>query len=151
MTDTTPPAQRSNIPVVLRIVLALFCLLPAAIGICVLGAIAFAFVYEGFRFLPSDEVWMQLFVGGAAVFILVPAIAIGVILRFARWRAAPTASLVLAVIVAVSGLIATGMLETTVIDGDTEAYILLMAFAVAGIAIGALPPLLHWWNARHPS
>lgn len=148
MTESAPAAPPSNVPVVLRIILVVICLLPAAIGLLVIAAIFGTFVYEGFRFRASDEVWMQLFLGAAALLVLLPAIAIGVILRFARWRRAPAASLVLAIIVGAAGALASGMLQTTVMPGDTESYMLLMMFSIAGLVIGALPPFLHWWNAR---
>jgi hypothetical protein len=148
MTEPTTIKNQSNAPVVLRILLAVVCLLPAAIGLLIIAAIFIAFVYEGFLFKSSDEVWMQLFIGAGAVLILLPAIVIGIILRYARWKRAPSASLVLAIIVGGTGALSSGMLQTTVISGDSESYILLMLFSIAGIAIGALPPFFHWWNAR---
>jgi hypothetical protein len=148
MTEPTTIKNQSNAPVVLRILLAVVCLLPAAIGLLIIAAIFIAFVYEGFLFKSSDEVWMQLFIGAGAVLILLPAIVIGIILRYARWKRAPSASLVLAIIVGGTGALSSGMLQTTVISGDSESYILLMLFSIVGIAIGALPPFFHWWNAR---
>jgi hypothetical protein len=148
MTEPTRIKNQSNAPVVLRILLAVVCLLPAAIGLLIIAAIFIAFVYEGFLFKSSDEVWMQLFIGAGAVLILLPAIVIGIILRYARWKRAPSASLVLAIIVGGTGALSSGMLQTTVISGDSESYILLMLFSIVGIAIGALPPFFHWWNAR---
>ena len=146
MSDTAR-APRSNAPVALRIILAVLCLVPAAIGLVTLIVIFFYFLDAGFSFSSGDAVWMELFIGAAAIFILLPAIVIGVVLRFARWRRAPQASLVLAIVVTCAGVIATEMLKTTVVLGDMGSYILLMGFALAGIAVGALPPLLHWWNA----
>lgn len=148
MTEPTTIKNQSNAPVVLRILLAVVCLLPAAIGLLIIAAIFIAFVYEGFLFKSSDEVWMQLFIGVAAVLVLLPAIVIGIILRYARWKRAASASLVLAIIVGATGAVASGMLQTTVMPGDSESYILLMLFSIAGIVIGALPPFFHWWNAR---
>lgn len=148
MTDPANVPPLGNGPVVARIILAVICLLPAVIGLLTIAAIFFAFVYEGFLFKDSDEVWMQLFIGLACVLILLPAIVIGIILRYARWKRASSASLVLAIIVGGTGALSCGMLQTTVIEGDTESYILLMACSVAGIVIGALPPFLHWWNSR---
>jgi hypothetical protein len=148
MTEPTTIKNQSNAPVVLRILLAVVCLLPAAVGLLIIAAIFIAFVYEGFLFKSSDEVWMQLFIGAGAVLILLPAIVIGIILRYARWKRAPSASLVLAIIVGGTGALSSGMLQTTVISGDSESYILLMLFSIVGIAIGALPPFFHWWNAR---
>lgn len=148
MTEPSPDTQPSSAPVALRIIAAVICLLPAVIGLLIIGAIFIAFVYEGFVFKSSDEVWMQLFIGAGAVLILLPAIAIGIILRYARWKKATSASLVLAIIVGGTGAIASGMLQTTVVAGDTESYMLLMFFSIAGIVIGALPPFFHWWNTR---
>lgn len=152
MTDPAPQpaiaAPPSNAPVVLRIILAVICLVPATIGLGIILVIFGAFVSDGFRFSASDEVWMQLFIGFGAIITLVPAVAIGVILRFARWNAAPQASLAVAVIVGGAGALASGMLQTTVTSGDSESYVLLMFFSIAGVLIGALPPFLHWWNIR---
>ena len=148
MTEPVSAARSSNLPVVLRILLVILCLIPAVTGLLVIAAIFGTFIYEGFRFRPSDEVWMQLFLGAAAVLLLLPAIAIGIVLRFARWQRAATASLVVAILVGGSGALVSGMLQTTVVAGDSESYIMLMMFSVAGIVIGALPPFLHWWNAR---
>lgn len=148
MTEPVIQAPPSSLPVVLRIVLAVICLFPAVVGLITILVISGTFVSGGFQFTGSDEVWMQLGIGIGAVITLLPAIAIGIILRFARWRAAPTASLILALIIAGAGALASGMLQTTVVPGDTESYILLMFFSVAGVVIGAVPPFLHWWNAR---
>lgn len=147
----TPPVAgtpRSNAPVVLRIIFAVIFLVPAVIGLGVILVISGSFASEGFAFSGSDEVWMQLFIGAGAVLTLLPAIAIGIILRFARWNAAPQASLAVAIIVCGAGALASGMLQTTVTPGDSESYVLLMFFSVMGVVIGALPPFLHWWNAR---
>lgn len=148
MTEPLIEAPRSSAPVVLRIILAVVCLVPAAIGLGVIAVIFGVFVSEGLRFSRADEVWMQLGIGFGAVLTLLPAIAIGIILRFARWSAAPTASLALAIIVCGAGALASGMLQTTVLPGDSESYVTLMFFSIAGVVIGALPPFLHWWNAR---
>lgn len=148
MTEPVPVRNASNAPVVLRIILAVICLLPAVIGLLIVAAIFIAFIYEGFRFKPSDEVWMQLFIGLAGVLVLLPAIVIGIILRYARWKRAASASLVLAIIVGGTGALSSGMLQTTVVPGDTESYLLLMFFSIAGIVAGAVPPFFHWWNSR---
>jgi hypothetical protein len=148
VTDPATIPDRGSAPVVIRIILAVICLLPAAIGLLIIAAIFVAFVYEGFLFKPSDEIWMQLFIGLGAVLVLLPAIVIGIILRYARWKRASSASLVLAIIVGGTGALASGMLQTTVVPGDSESYVLLMFFSIAGVAIGAVPPFFHWWNAR---
>lgn len=148
MTEPAIEAPPSRVPVVLRILLVVICLLPAAVGLILIASTFGAFIYEGWRFKPVDEVWMQLFIGLGAVLVLLPAIVIGIVLRFARWKRAPGASLVLAAIVGATGALASGMLQTTVVPGDTEAYVLLTMSSIAGVAIGAVPPFLHWWDAR---
>lgn len=148
MSESLTRSPPGNAPVVIRIILAVLCLLPLAIGLLVIGAIFGNFLYGGFRFSGSDEVWMQLFIGIGAVLVLLPAVAIGIILRYARWKRAPQASLVLAVLVGAAGAPASGMLQTTLMPGDSEGYVLLMACSVAGMVVGAVPPFLHWWNAR---
>ena len=151
MTEPAAVTRQSNAPVVIRIILAVICLLPAVIGLLTISGIFVVFVYEGFLFKSSDEVWMQLFIGLSAMLILPPAIAIGIILRYARWKRAPSASLVLAIIIGGTGALSSGMLQTTLVSDDSESYLLLMFFSIAGVVIGALPPFLHWWNARDES
>jgi hypothetical protein len=41
------------------------------------------------------------------------------------------------------------MLQTTVTPDDSESYVLLRMASTAGIIVGAVPPCLHWWNARN--
>ncbi len=148
MTEPIAATPPSNTPVVLRIVLAVICLVPAVIGLVVIATIFGFFVSEGFRFTSSDEPWMALFLGVAAIFVLLPAIVLGIILRYARWKAAPQASLVLAAIVCGAGAMVSGMLQTTVMQGDTMSYALVILFSMAGVVVGAVPPFLHWWNIR---
>lgn len=147
MSEPQPLQGQSRAPVVIRIVLAVICMVPGVIGLLVLAAIAGIFTYEGFRFLDSDREWMQLFLIGAAFFIAPSIIVLGIILRYARWKKAPAASLVLAALYLVADVIGTGMLETTLDSGDSENRSLLIVSAVLGLLIGALPPFLHWWKS----
>ena len=139
---------RSSIPVVLRIILATFCILMAIGGLGAIVVIFASFAENGFEFSGSEAVWMQIGLGAGAINVLLPAIVLGIILRYARWKASPTASLVLALIVCGAGVLAAGMLQTTVVEGDTEGAMLLRFFSVVGVAIGAGPPFMHWWKAR---
>jgi hypothetical protein len=148
MTEPIAATPPGSMPVVLRIVLAVICLVPAVIGLVVIATIFGFFVSEGLRFTSSDEPWMALFLGAAAIFVLLPVIVLGIILRYARWKAAPQASLVLAAIVCIAGALVSGMLQTTVMQGDTASYALVMIFSIAGVVVGAVPPFLHWWNVR---
>lgn len=148
MTDPVAAAPQSNAPVVLRIILAVVCLVPMVIGLVVIATIFGNFLLEGFHFTTADEPWMALFLGAAAIVVLMPAIVLGILLRYARWKGAPQASLVLAILVGGAGALVSGMLQTTVMQGDTESYILVMLFSLGGLAVGAVPPFLHWWNTR---
>jgi hypothetical protein len=139
--------QDSNGPVVARIILAVICMVPGVIGILVLGAIAGAFTVEGFRFLDSDRYWMQLFLIVAACLIAPSIVLLGIILRYARWKKAPAASLFLAILYLVTDVVGVGLLENTLEPSDSENWYMLLFWAGVGLLIGALPPFLHWWNA----
>ena len=147
------PVQRQpdNGPVVVRIVLAVLCMIPGVIGLLVLAFVAAAFAAQGFHFEDVEKDLMMAFIIGSAVFIGPSVIAIGIILRYARWTKAPTASLWLASIFLVADVIGTGMMETTIDAGDSESWQLLMIGSAFGIITGSLPPFLHWWNAKQPT
>ncbi|MGV3552956.1 hypothetical protein [Rhizobium sp.] len=148
MTLPMPETPPSNMPVVLRIILAVLCLLPSAVGLLIILVITGAFVIEGFGFRGDEAMWMQAFLAGAGFLALPPAIVIGIILRYARWKRATSASLVLAVIVGAATALASGVIRTTIAPDDSESYITLLMFSLAALVTGALPPFLHWWNAR---
>ena len=151
MSEPVYPQHPGNGPVVVRIVLAVLCMIPGVVGLLVLGFVAVAFTFEGFRFMDSDKEWMQLFIIGSAVFIGPSVIAVGIILRYARWKKAPAASLWLASIFLVAVVIGTGMMETTIDAGDSESWQLLIVSAAFCLVTGSLPPFLHWWNAKQPT
>lgn len=144
---TTPTPFTSNARVVIRTLLVLLCLPPAGIGLLGVATAAAAFVEEGFQ-MPSDRMWVEFFAVGGALLVVLPAIIVGTVLRYARWHHAATVSLVLAVTVVSTILTAAGILRTTVVPGDTESNILLTSLSVLGIVIGALPPFMHWWHSR---
>lgn len=148
MTEPVSEQRLSNAPVILRIILAVLCLLPMVIGLLVILVIAGAFAFNGFVFKGEEAIWMQAFLAGAGFLALPPAIVLGIILRYARWKRAPQASLVLAIIVGGATALASGILRTTIAPYDSESLITLMMFSIAGLVTGALPPFLHWWNAR---
>lgn len=148
MTDTAPEAPRSNLPVILRIILAVVCLLPLALGLLVIVVIGGAFAVEGFVFRGEEEIWMQAFLVGAGILALPPAIVLGIVLRYARWKRAAGASLVLAITVGGATALASGVLRTTISPGDSESYLTLVMFSIGALVAGALPPFMHWWNAR---
>ena len=77
-----------------------------------------------------------------------PAILLGIILRFARWKRAAQASLILAIVTGAAVALASGIFRITIPPDDTEGYVTLLMLSIAGIVAGALPPFLHWWNER---
>lgn len=148
MTEPMLDARPSSIPVALRIILAIFCLLPMAVGLLVILVIAGSFIAEGLVFRGEERIWMQAFLAAAGFLALPPAIVLGIVLRYARWKRASQASLVLAIIVGAATALASGLLRTTIMPDDSESYIVLLMFSIISLVTGALPPFLHWWNGR---
>jgi hypothetical protein len=148
VTAPTPEASPGNAPVVLRIILAVLCLLPLVAGLLIILVIAGGFAAGGLAFDGQEAMWMQAFLIGAGFLALPPAIVLGIVLRYARWKAAPGASLVLAIIVGGAVTLASGLLRVTIAPGDAESYMTLLLFSIASLVIGALPPFLHWWSGR---
>jgi len=146
MTEPASLPRQSNAPVVIRIILAVICIIPGVIGLLILAAIAANFVIEDFEFLAGDKPWMQAFIAGSAMLIAPSIICLGIILRYARWKRAPVASLVLAIIYLAADVIGTGLFERTLDPGDTETWRMLLFWSGAGLLIGSLPPFLHWWR-----
>lgn len=142
------PVPQSKAPVVLRILLAVLLLVPGVAGLVVLGALTGAWIYEGFRFLDSDRPWMAIFIIPSVILVLFSVLTVGIVLRFARWRRAPTASLVLAIVSIVAIVIGYQLLLDTFSSTDTESPLVSLAASLFGLAVATVPPLLHWWNAR---
>jgi len=138
----------SNAPVVLRIILAILLLIPGVIGIVVLGGLTGLWLYEGFQFSGPDRPWMPLFILPAVALVLFSVITVGIVLRFARWKAAPTASLVLAIVSAAAVVTGYQLMLDSLSSGEERFSILAIAIVALGVA--AVPPLLHWWNAPVP-
>ena len=134
-----------------RIVLAVLCMVPGVVGLIALVFIAAVFASEDFSFVPSERDLMMAFIIGTALLIGPSVIAIGIILRYARWKKAPTASLWLASIFLVADVIGTGLIETIIDPSDSESWQLLMVGSAFGLITGSLPPFLHWWNAPQPT
>ncbi|MDB5551671.1 MAG: hypothetical protein JWL86_1655 [Rhizobium sp.] len=148
MSEPVNPQIPGNGPVVGRIVLAVLCMIPGVIGLIALVFIAAVFITEGFSFVQPERDLMVAFIIGTAFFIGPSVIAIGIILRYARWKKAPTASLWLAGIFLVADVIGTGLIETTIDPGDSGSWQLLIIGSAFGLITGSLPPFLHWWNAK---
>ncbi|MDB5522677.1 MAG: hypothetical protein JWM58_440 [Rhizobium sp.] len=152
----TTPAQNkpqatvpvSNAPVVLRILLAILLLIPGIIGLVVLGFWVVAWSYEGFRFLDSNRNWIPLFIIPSVAFILFSVATVGIVLRFARWGKAPTASLALSITSIVTIVIGYQLLLDSFNADDTESPTLTLVASIVALMIISVPPFLHWWNVR---
>lgn len=134
--QTAAPA--SNVPVVLRIILAILLLIPGLFGIVVLGGLIGLWIYEGFRFAGADRPWMPLFILPAVALILFTVITVGIVLRFARWKGAPTASLVL-VILSVAAVVAGYQMMLDSLSNGEERFAML-AIAIVALVVASVPP-----------
>ena len=145
---TEPTVPVSNAPVVLRVLLSVLLLLPGMAGVAVLAGVTGIWIYEGYRFLGSDREWMALFIIPSVVFILFSVVTVGIVLRFARWRKAPVASVVLAIISVVSIVMGYQLMLDAITPDDTETPIIMLVASVVALIVVSGPPFLHWWNAH---
>ena len=91
---------------------------------------------------------MPLFIIAALGLVSFSVLTIGIVLRYARWRRAPAASLFLSVFSAAILVLGYQLaLDCFAID-DTEDRQLSLLLSILGLAITAVPPFLHWWNAK---
>jgi hypothetical protein len=153
MTIPTPDAPRvpppqGNAPVVLRTILAILLGIPGIIGLVVFATLVGEWLQEGFQFKQSDLWLMPLFLIGAESCICFSVLTIGVVLRFARWKRAPMASLVLVVLTAAVIVLGYQLMLDCLQPDDTEDRQLALVFAVIGLIVVAVPPFLHWWKAN---
>lgn len=151
MSEPVQPQHPGHGPVILRIVLALLCMIPGLMGLLVLGFLAYAFAAQGFHFIEADKQPIRPYIIGSVFFIGSSVIAIGIILRYARSKRAPAASLCLAIFFLIAVMIGAGMMQATINSGDGGGWLLLIVAGAFALAAGALPPFLHWRNARQPS
>lgn len=145
-----PPAlpARSNTPVVLRILLAIMLAIPGVLGLLGFGFVLGDWLYEGLRFEGSDLWIMPAIVIASESFICFSILALGIILRYARWKRATTASLVLAVLAGVVIVLGYQLLLDSLSLDDTDDRQLALVFSILGLIVIAVPPLLHWWTGK---
>ncbi|UVC08358.1 hypothetical protein IHQ71_24945 [Rhizobium sp. TH2] len=151
MSEPVASQNQINGPVVLRIVLAVLCMIPGLMGLLVLGFLVYAFAAQGFHFIESDKELIQPYIIGSVVFIGSSVIAVGIILRYARSKRAPAASLCLALFFLIADVIGIGMMQATFDAGNGGDWLLLIIAAAFALITVSLPPFLHWWNARQPT
>jgi hypothetical protein len=139
---------RSNMPVVLRIILAILLGFPGIVGLFGFGFVLGDWLYEGFRFQQSDLWIMPVVVIGAESFICFSVLTVGVVLRYARWKRAPVVSLVLAILAAVVIVLGYQLILDCLPADDGDDRMTALIFSILGLLIIAVPPLLHWWKAK---
>jgi hypothetical protein len=140
--------RASNAPVVLRIILAIVLSIPGLIGLSVYAWMVYEWSDQGFAFKSGDLWIMPLFIIAALGLVSFSVLTIGIVLRYARWRRAPEASLFLSVFSAVILVLGYQLaLDCFAID-DTEDRQLSLLLSILGLAITAAPSFLHWWNAK---
>ena len=142
---------QSNAPVVLRIILAILLLIPGLLGLAVFGFWVGSWSYQGFGFLTSDREWAPLFIIPSVVFILFSVATVGIVLRFARWRKATTASLVLSIVSVVSIVLGYQLMLDSFTPDDAESPTITLVAAIISLIVISVPPFLHWWNANKAS
>ena len=149
MTDTAPESSpKSNAPVVLRIIAAIFLILLMVIGLAGLIFTTGDWISNGFEYPGWDRTWAPLYILPSSGLILLSTILLGVILRFARWPKARDASLFLAILSAGTIVLAARLMMSCYNEGEiAEGWWSTMIVAVLALAVVSVPPLLHWWNA----
>jgi hypothetical protein len=144
--EAGPPPSMA--PVVIRIILGIIFLLPGACGTVFFGASFFEWLSKGFAFSGPDRGYASIFIILPVISILVSIVLIGILLRFARWKSAPSASLALAIISGITIVVGHQMMVSTFNEGDTESRIGMIVVSLLYLAVATLPPFLHWWKAR---
>lgn len=139
MTDTTPMSGGLKATL---IILGILFLLPGACGTLFFGAMLADWVANGFSISRGDLDLGPGVAGIGATSLVGSVIVLGIILRYSRWSAAPTLSLVLAIIAAATSVLAVAMLADR--TGSSEDMTFLLASGLAGLVFGALPPYLFW-------
>ena len=139
-----PPPSKA--PVVIRIILGIVFLVPGACGGLFLGATSVEWLNALSTARRTSDPYAILIIVPAITAICVSVILLGILLRYARWKNAKTASLVLAIFSALSIALAYQLAIDTTSGGDSEFEIIALLTALAALVIVSLPPLLHWWQ-----
>jgi hypothetical protein len=145
--DQQATAPVNNTPVVLRIVLAVLVLIPGLFALIAFIAVTGYWANEGFQFVYPDRDWMPLFIIPSAVTVLLASAIVGVLLRFARWKNAANASLLVSIISAFTIVVGYQLMLDSFSPDDPESPIITLIASIVALAIVAAPPFLHWWNA----
>ncbi len=90
-----------------------------------------------------------LFIGGGSLFLSLSVL--GILLRFARWQAAPGLSLAIAIVSAVALILTFVATREDFNGGSSEDELLLIAVMLIGLFGGVLAPLQHWRASMKPA
>jgi hypothetical protein len=148
MADVTPVPPRSAIPVIARIVLAVLALAPGIAGLAAFLLMAITWIIQGFHYEVSDRTMVPPILFVSQFCFMFSVVVLGIILRYARWSKAPTASLWLAAIscpVIVIGSIL--MVDALGVEPGSDVTGLYLVTGI-GLLIVSLPPFLHWRKSR---
>lgn len=141
------PTPRGNAPVVIRFILAILLGIPGIVGLIAFSMLLGDWLHNGFQFDRSPYSFTSLILIAAESGVCFSVLAVGIILRYARWKAAPTASLVLAILSAVVIVVGYQLMIDCLGPEDTDDQQVAMVFSVLGLILISVPPLLHWWKA----
>jgi hypothetical protein len=141
------PPDRRQVYVALRIALGVVFLLPGLCGGVFYGAALGEWLSNGLHFAGGEN-FTAVFVIFAAPSILLSVVLLGILARFAVWRHAPRASLVLAIVATITVILGYGMLYDDMASGSAGDGFVAIFTAIVLLGISALPPFLHWWRAR---
>jgi len=141
------PTPRSNAPVVIRIILAILLGIPGIIGLIAFSVLLGDWLHNGFQFDQSPYSFTSAILIAAESGICFSVLAVGIILRYARWQGAPIASLVLAILSAAVIVVGYQLMLDSLGPDDTDDQQVAMVFSVLGLILISVPPLLHWWKA----
>src|SRR5262249_23189561 len=136
------PPSRSIVPVIARLLLAAVLLVPGMAGFAVFLLLAGTWVIQGFQYEVSDRQLVPPILFSAHFCFTFSVVTGGVVLRFARWRAAPTVSLVLAVVSALDIVFGNVLLiDALGVSGRSDMSGLILLSGI-GVLIVSLPPFL---------
>jgi hypothetical protein len=150
MDDQSLPAPKppNSAYVAIRIILGIIFLLPGACGSLFFGAAVVEWVGNSFAFNSGAENFTPVaaFIGAGSIMLSV--VLIGILLRFAVWRHAPMASLVMAIGSAILIVLNHRMLATPIADASGDTIFQETGASLLALVVVSLPPFLHWWKSR---
>ena len=143
---STPVIRASRAPVAIRIVLAVLLLIPGAFGLAAFCYPLSEWLSGGFAFGGSDLWLMPIIIIASMCLVSFSTISTGIVLRFARWRKAPSASLVLCLVSSATIVLGHQLLLDCFGPEDGENGSLSFVASSLGLVVVSLPPLLHWFS-----